>query len=160
MKWRRETDLGEQAVGRIVTRYFILQLTFVLAVLFIVLAAMGGSYWAGPLFVLVPLLLVGAYDLAQTRHSILRNYPIVGHIRFMLEAVRPELRQYLIEDERDPVPFSRESRALVYRRAKNVLDAHPFGTVRDVGAVGYGWMSHSIRPKTLTDHDFRIDIGG
>ncbi|HEX4198020.1 MAG TPA: FMN-binding glutamate synthase family protein [Caulobacteraceae bacterium] len=113
-----------------------------------------------PLVVLAPLIGVGIADLIQVHHAILRNYPIIGHLRFILEAIRPELRQYIIEDERDPVPFSREHRTLVYRRAKNIHDAQPFGTVKDVGAVGYGWISHSIRPKTLTDSDFRITVGG
>jgi glutamate synthase domain-containing protein 2 len=104
--------------------------------------------------------LVGVSDLTQSSHAILRSYPVIGHIRFILESIRPEIRQYLIEDERDPVPFSREQRALVYQRAKNVLDKRPFGTVRDVAAPGYGWIAHSIRPIELDAHDFRITIGG
>ena len=115
-------------------------------------------YW--PLVVLGPLTLVGISDLTQSSHSILRNYPVIGHIRFILESIRPEIRQYLIEDETDPVPFSREQRAVVYQRAKNVLDKRPFGTVRDVAAPGYGWIAHSMRPVELDAHDFRITIGG
>ena len=106
------------------------------------------------------LTLLGLRDLTQTHHSILRNYPIIGHLRFVFEAVRPEIRQYLIEDERDPLPYSRTHRALIYRRAKNVLDSQPFGTLKNVDEVGYGWISHSIRPLTITDHDFRVRIGG
>ena len=147
-------------MGVLVSRYFVLQIVIGLTALFAVLAFAVGAVWAWPLVVLVPLVLVGAFDLTQTHHAILRNYPIIGHIRFMLEAVRPELRQYLIEDERDPVPFSRDQRALVYQRAKDVLDAQPFGTVKNVNAPGYGWISHSIRPLTIDDHDFRIRIGG
>ncbi len=142
------------------SRYFILQLVVALAVVSAVLAVMEDPWWALPLVVLVPLILVGINDLIQPSHAILRNYPIIGHMRFILESIRPELRQYMIEDERDPVPFSREHRALVYRRAKNVHDAQPFGTVKDVNAVGYGWVSHSLRPKTVTDSDFRVVIGG
>ena len=144
----------------ILSRYFVMQLVGLLVLAFAGLAVVLGPWWAAPLAVLIPLFLVGVSDLIQPSHAILRNYPIIGHIRFMLESVRPELRQYLIEDERDPVPFSREHRALVYRRAKNVHDAQPFGTVKEVGAVGYGWISHSIRPRTLENHDFRITIGG
>jgi glutamate synthase domain-containing protein 2 len=147
-------------MGILLSRYFVFQVISALAAVFAGLAFAFNPWWAAPLIVFVPLLAVGVADVIQPSHAILRNYPIIGHIRFMLEAVRPELRQYLIEDERDAVPFSREHRALVYRRAKNVLDAQPFGTVKDVGAVGYGWISHSIRPKTLTDHDFRVLIGG
>ena len=74
------------------------------------------------------LLLLGLHDLTQTGHSILRNYPILGHLRFLLETVRPEIRQYLLESETDAVPFSRLQRATVYQRAKQALDKRPFGT--------------------------------
>src|ERR1700758_5508487 len=121
------------------SRYTILTLIVAANVVFAALAAMVSPDFAGGLVVLAPLAAVGFSDLLQTRHAILRNYPVIGHLRFILEAVRPELRQYLIEDERDPVPFSREHRALVYRRAKNVQDSQPLGTVKDVNAVGYGW---------------------
>jgi glutamate synthase domain-containing protein 2 len=116
--------------------------------------------WFWALLALVPLSIVGISDLAQTHHAILRNYPVIGHVRFLLEAIRPELRQYLIEDERDPVPFSREQRALVYRRAKNVDDKQPFGTVRDVNAHTHGWIDHSMLPVEIEDIDFRVVIGG
>jgi glutamate synthase domain-containing protein 2 len=147
-------------MGLLLSRYFVFQLTVALAALAVWLGFSIGPLWWTPLVVLGPLVLVGMHDLIQTRHAILRNYPVIGHIRFMLEAIRPELRQYLIEDERDPVPFSREHRALVYRRAKGVQDSQPLGTVKDVNAVGYGWISHSIRPVTITDSDFRLTIGG
>ena len=124
------------------------------------LGVMMDRVFLWPLLVLVPLVLVGLHDLTQTSHAILRNYPLIGHIRFILESIRPEIRQYLIEDERDPVPFSREQRALVYQRAKNVFDKQPFGTVIDVNAPGYGWIAHSIQPKEEIDADFRIMIGG
>jgi glutamate synthase domain-containing protein 2 len=147
-------------MGVLLSRYFVFQFVVVLTVAFAALAVLLNPWWALPLAVLVPLLVLGVVDQVQTSHAILRNYPIIGHLRFILESIRPELRQYIIEDERDPVPFSREHRALVYRRAKNVHDAQPFGTVKDVGAVGYGWVSHSIRARHLTDHDFRITVGG
>jgi glutamate synthase domain-containing protein 2 len=115
-------------------------------------------FWALVLF--VPLCVVALGDLIQPGHAILRNYPLIGHLRFILESFRPEIRQYLIEDDRDPVPFSREQRALVYRRAKNVLDKQPFGTMLDVDAPGYAWMAHSIKAIDLEENDFRISIGG
>jgi glutamate synthase domain-containing protein 2 len=144
----------------LLSRYFVMQLIGLLSLVFLVLTFALGPWWAAPLIVLLPLLGVGFLDLTQTSHAILRNYPIIGHIRFMLEAIRPELRQYIIEDERDPLPFSRDDRALVYRRAKTVRDSQAFGTVLDVGAVGYGWISHSIRPKVIANTDFRVTIGG
>ena len=103
---------------------------------------------------------VGVYDLQQTRHAILRNYPIIGHLRFMLEAIRPELRQYFLESETEAAPFSRAQRTLVYARAKGQSDKRPFGTQLDVSAAGYEWITHSLSPTHLHDHDFRITIGG
>jgi glutamate synthase domain-containing protein 2 len=147
-------------MGLVLSRYFVFQLIIVLAVVAIGLGLAVNPWWLAGLIVLAPLLALGVHDLLQRPHAILRNYPIIGHLRFILEAVRPELRQYLIEDERDPVPFSREHRALVYRRAKNVQDSQPLGTVKDVNAVGYGWISHSIRPTTIADAQFRVTIGG
>ena len=143
-----------------ISRFFVLQCVWLLT---LAVAALGwlwspAIWWA--FIILGPLSLIGLLDMLQTQHSILRNYPIIGHFRFWLEAIRPEIRQYMIEDDRDPVPFSREQRALVYRRAKNAPDQLPFGTIRDVNAPGYGWISHSMAPVQNTDHDFRIDIGG
>jgi glutamate synthase domain-containing protein 2 len=102
---------------------------------------------------------VGVYDLRQTKRSILRNYPIIGHIRFMLEFVRPEIRQYFIESDNEATPFSRAQRSLVYQRAKGDSDKRPFGTQLDVHAEGYEWMNHSIAPTRLASHDFRVTIG-
>ena len=123
-----------------------------------VFVASGSGGWAALLFGL--LALVGVYDLQQTRHAILRNYPIIGHIRFMLEAVRPELRQYFLESETEAAPFSRAQRTLVYSRAKGQSDKRPFGTQLDVNQIGYEWITHSMAPSHLHDHDFRVTVGG
>jgi glutamate synthase domain-containing protein 2 len=80
---------------------------------------------------------VGVIDLIQKSHAILRNYPIAAHLRFIFEAIRPEMRQYFFEGEKDGMPFSRDRRAVVYQRAKNALDVRPFGTNYDVYAPGY-----------------------
>jgi glutamate synthase domain-containing protein 2 len=147
-------------MGLFWSRYTAFNLIWVLALASAALGVLYNPifYWA--LIVLGPLTLVGMFDLLQSSHAILRNYPVIGHIRFILESIRPEIRQYLIEDERDPVPFSREQRALVYQRAKNVLDKRPFGTVRDMSAPGFGWIAHSMRPLELDKTDFRVTIGG
>src|SRR5579862_1338473 len=144
----------------VLSRYFVFQLIIVLSLVAAGLGVVLGPWWFAALIVLLPLVGVGVHDLIQRPHAVLRNYPVIGHIRFLLESIRPELRQYLIEDERDPVPFSREQRALVYQRAKNVLDKQPFGTVLDTRAPGYGWISHSIRPVEIKDRNFRVTIGG
>ncbi len=102
---------------------------------------------------------IGVYDLRQTKRSILRNYPVIGHLRFMLEFVRPEIRQYFIESDNESTPFSRAQRSLVYQRAKNEPDKRPFGTQLDVHAEGYEWMNHSVSPTRLYSHDFRVTVG-
>lgn len=109
---------------------------------------------------LTGLVALGVYDLQQTGHAILRNYPIIGHLRFLLEFVRPELRQYFIEGDHDAVPFSRSQRSLVYARAKGETDKVPFGTQVDVHAVGYEWLTHSISPSVIASHNFRVQVGG
>src|SRR5262245_66583802 len=87
---------------------------------------------------------LGTIDLIQTRHAVLRNYPISAHLRFLLESIRPEMRQYFFEDDKFGMPFSRDKRALVYQRAKMQLDKRPFGTQYDVYADGYDWPRHSV----------------
>ena len=105
------------------------------------------------------LVAVGVYDMRQDKRSVLRNYPIIGHLRFLLEFIRPEIRQYFIESDNEAAPFSRSQRSLVYQRAKGEPDKRPFGTQLDVGAEGYEWINHSVAPTTLPTHDFRVTIG-
>jgi glutamate synthase domain-containing protein 2 len=102
----------------------------------------------------------GVHDLRQARHAILRNYPVIGHLRFLLEFIRPEMRQYFIESDSEAAPFSRAQRSLVYQRSKGDPDNRPFGTQLNVTIAGYEWINHSMRPTKLADHDFRIVIGG
>ncbi len=105
--------------------------------------------------------LLGVFDLLQRRHSIQRNYPVIGHIRWMAEFVRPEIRQYLIEADEDAAPFSRSQRSLVYQRAKGEAGEHPFGTLLDVYRNGYEFVGHSAAPARPADPaSFRITIGG
>jgi len=105
-------------------------------------------------------LVMGLRDLRQTRHAVLRNYPVIGHLRFLFEWVRPEIRQYFLESDAEAVPFSRTQRSLVYQRSKNEPDKRPFGTQLDVAQTGYEWINHSMAPSTLASHDFRVRIGG
>ena len=102
---------------------------------------------------------LGLHDYFQKRHAILRNYPIAAHLRFLLEEIRPEMRQYFFEDEKTGMPFSRDKRAVVYQRAKAVLDKRPFGTQYDVYAEGYEWLHHSVAPRPLNGDDFRVRVG-
>lgn len=114
--------------------------------------------WA---FVLIgPIILVGVYDIFQTKRSILRLYPVLGRFRYMLESVRPEIQQYFVESNTDGTPIPREYRSLVYQRAKGDRDTRPFGTIFDVNRAGYEWLNHSLQPKHLTDLDPRVKFGG
>jgi glutamate synthase domain-containing protein 2 len=119
------------------------------------------AYGVGGGLALLCLVLValGLRDTRQRRHSVLRNYPLIGHLRFLLEYIRPEMRQYFIESDNEAAPFSRQQRSLVYQRAKGEPDKRPFGTQRDVHATGYEWINHSVAPTKLDSHDFRIEIG-
>jgi glutamate synthase domain-containing protein 2 len=120
--------------------------------------------WVGgghvlPVLVFAYLVGTGFHDLLQTKRAILRNYPVIGHMRFLLEFIRPEIRQYFIESENEAAPFSRAQRSLVYQRAKGDSDKRPFGTQLDTHVIGHEWMTHSVAPSTLASHDFRITIG-
>jgi glutamate synthase domain-containing protein 2 len=102
--------------------------------------------------------LVGFYDI-HSSHSILRNYPIIGTFRFLLEAIRPEIQQYFIESDLNGKPYSREQRTLVYRRAKNLSDTAPFGTQHNINAPEYHFTLHSLSPAVFDEHDLRFQIG-
>ncbi|WP_157889214.1 FMN-binding glutamate synthase family protein [Herminiimonas arsenitoxidans] len=130
---------------------FIFALSLMLALLF------NGSWW---LVVLSgALTAVGISDVLQTKRSVLRNYPILAHFRYMFESVRPEIRQYFLEDDAEANPFSRNQRSLVYQRAKQAIDKRPFGTQMDVYQSDYEWINHSIVPAKVGSHDFRITVG-
>jgi len=118
--------------------------------------------WWG-LVVVLPLAALGTRDLLQTRRSLLRNYPIVGHLRFLLEDTGPELRQYIVASNTEGRPFNRDQRSLMYQRAKDVSDKKPFGTELDVYEENYAWIAHSIAPSPVVEdacRSFRVDVGG
>ena len=143
-------------------RYTVLWLCLCGMLLALVRVAEGGAGWPVWLTLLVcsGLGALGLQDVRQTRHAVLRNYPVIGHLRFLFEFIRPEMRQYFIEGDSEAMPFSRAQRSLVYQRAKGEPDNRPFGTQLDVGKQGYEWVNHSMAPTKLPTHDFRIWIGG
>jgi glutamate synthase domain-containing protein 2 len=143
-------------------RFIIYTLSIVLTVLFAALAGTdaGLRLLAIPALLFGGLAVLGTADLIQTRHAVLRNYPISAHLRFLLESIRPEMRQYFFEDEKDGMPFSRDKRALVYQRAKMQLDKRPFGTQYDVYSDGYEWLRHSVAPRPHAPDQFRVTVGG
>src|ERR1700722_10714131 len=119
---------------------------------FLLVASLGAlsQYYRGaePLFLIFgSIYALGIYDVVQKKHAILRTYPVVGHMRYLLETIRPEIQQYFIEGYADGKPFSREQRAVVYQRAKIEIDTTPFGTQLDLYAAGAEWIEHSISPK-------------
>jgi glutamate synthase domain-containing protein 2 len=141
-------------------RYWTMAAAVIATVLFL---ALSGT-WAGflvPFALAAALVVLGLHDLLQTRHSVLRNYPISAHIRFLLESIRPEIRQYFLESEADGTPFARKHRAVVYQRAKGQLDKVPFGTQLDVYGNTFEWLNHSIAAKTPASIEtFRVTVGG
>ena len=112
------------------------------------------------LVVIGPLIALGAWNMLQTRHAVLRNFPLLGNFRYFFETIRPEISQYFIESDTNGVPFSREQRSVVYQRAKQVRDTVPFGTLKNVYDVGYEWVNHSIRPIHVSPEELRVDVGG
>jgi len=144
-------------------RYILLTIALVGTVAF---AAATARDPAGTPFYLLPLLFFGGFaflglrDLVQRRHAILRNYPIAAHLRFILENIRPELRQYFFESDKEGMPFPRDKRSIVYQRAKHELDKRPFGTHYDVYRTEYEWLHHSMAPKPVAKEPFRIHVGG
>ena len=116
------------------------------------------ALWA--LLVVGPLLLLGLHDSLQREHTVLRNFPLLGHVRYLFEMVRPEIQQYFIESNTDAFPIEREFRDIVYQRAKGELETQPFGTQRDVYRIGYEWAAHSLAPVPPLEEPPRIPVGG
>ena len=139
-------------------RYTALGLCIFAALLSVFSIVAFGVGWFYAL-IFIALSALGIRDLRQKRHAILRNYPVIGHFRFLLEYIRPEMRQYFLEADNEAAPFSRSQRSLVYQRAKGEPDKRPFGTQLDVSAEGYEWINHSIAPTKLPTHDFRVTVG-
>ena len=102
---------------------------------------------------------LGFFDYTQKKRGVIANYPLLGRMRYMLESVRPELRQYFWEADTDELPYSRNQRALVYQRAKGIFAARPMGTILDIYADDYNWLNHSVMPSHIEDKDFRVKIG-
>lgn len=127
----------------------------------LVVLSLSVSPWCWPpAMVALALTALGVWDLLQRRHSILRNYPILGHLRFLLEGVRPEMQQYFIERNVDGRPYDRDVRSLVYERAKGTDAEEPFGTEREVDALGYQYLVPSMAPKPVGDDPPKVRVGG
>ncbi len=124
------------------------------------LALVVSPWWWLLAVPLAALAALGTWDLVQTRHTLLRSYPILAHARWLAEVLRPEIRQYFIESNTEASPFDRETRDMVYERAKGTKSDEPFGTERDVNALGYEFLRHSLRARLATDLAPRVRLGG
>jgi len=134
----------------------------IISIALLLIIAIWSAYWPPAAWLLVPvmsLIALGIHDLLQRRHTVLRIYPVIGHLRYLFESVRKEIQQYFVESEIDGAPVNREFRALVYQRAKGDQDTRPFGTIFDVYRDGYEWINHSLAPREVANHDPRIIFG-
>lgn len=145
---------------RLLTRHTPFYICIICIPLFLGLAVLVSAWWLIGAVIFAGLTAVGVIDLTQTRHAIRRNYPVVGNLRFIFESIRPEIRQYFLEDDTQQLPFSRADRSLVYQRAKQQVDKRPFGTQCDVYHGDYEWINHSMSPTLPENSDFRITVGG
>ena len=122
---------------------------FFFSIIAVVAVGVWGWFWSPAFWVyagLGPILALGIYDVLQTKHTLLRNYPLLGHGRYIMEELRPKIYQYFVESDTDGRPISRIFRSVVYQRAKKVLDSNPFGTQIDVYRIGYEWMHSRFGP--------------
>lgn len=139
-------------------RMFVAGLVAVVALSLLVSYFFPQLLWAW--LVIGPLAGLGLYDFFQVKHTIPRNFPLLGRMRYLMEFIRPEIYQYFIESDTEGVPFDRDQRSLVYQRAKSERDTIPFGTKEDVYQTGYQWVNHSMAPLENHAEDMRVAIGG
>ena len=121
-----------------------------------------GYFWPAALyglFLIAPIVTLGVADMLQTKRAIRRNFPVIGHIRYFLEEIRPEIQQYFVERDHEGTPFDREERSIIYQRSKGALDTLPFGTQLDVYEPGYEWINHSMLPVHPKEIEPRVVVG-
>ncbi|MEY4663773.1 MAG: Glutamate synthase large chain, partial [Pseudomonadota bacterium] len=116
------------------------------------------SVWASATFAV--LFALGWRDYTQTKQAVRRNYPLTGRLRYGLEYIRPELRQYFLESDDEKLPFSRNQRALVYARSKVENDKRGFGSIKNMYQSDTEWLAHSMQPVQPDPATFRIQVGG
>ena len=131
-----------------------------LTVASVLLAVFVGPWWWVLAASVILALGVAIWDSGQRRHSILRNYPLIGHMRYLLETIRPELQQYFIERNFDGRPFNRDKRSIIYERAKGIHGEKAYGTELDVNEVGYEYLVHSAVPVDPPSEPYRVRVGG
>jgi glutamate synthase domain-containing protein 2 len=138
---------------------------FILSFAVLTVIGIGSYFWIHSLWFLtitLPFILVGFYDISQKKHTLMRNFPLMGRMRWTAEWLRPKVYQYFVESDIDGAPYNRLSRSVIYQRAKKVNDTTPFGTQLNVYDTGYEWLNHSITPVPLNkvDHHPKVLVGG
>ena len=128
-------------------------------IFFIGVGLLFGHFWFSLAAVSLILFILGISDYSQKKRAVLGNFPLMGRFRFIFEAIRPELRQYFWEADSDELPYSRNQRAMVYQRSKQILAARPFGSDENQYLEDFNWLNHSINPSKIDDDDFRIRVG-
>ncbi|RYZ47595.1 MAG: FMN-binding glutamate synthase family protein, partial [Sphingobacteriales bacterium] len=144
---------------RVSAKGIILGVVFTLSVIVFAFAHFISHQWLWVLMITIPLAIIAVANALQARHTVLRNYPLLGYLRYFFESIRPELRQYFGESDVDGKPFNRRQRSIVYQRAKNEKQTVPFGMQDEPGQPGHTWVSHSVFPVTIPDKDLRVTIG-
>ncbi|PCJ22475.1 MAG: FMN-binding glutamate synthase family protein [Rickettsiales bacterium] len=136
---------------------------YIISVFSLLFVLVGYQFWPPAIYfliIIIPYIAIGIHDIFSVRHTILRNYPVVGHLRYMLEFIRPEIQQYFVESDRDGTPYPREVRSLIYQKSKGVRETIAFGTKNDITSVGYQFSYHSLSPKEVASENARVTIGG
>ena len=157
---QRRLELHLQRFSALLPARYNFLVACVLGVLLTLFSLVGFGVGFLALLLFGGLVAVGLHDLRQTRSAVLRNYPVIGHLRFLLEYIRPEIRQYFIESDSEAAPFSRAQRSVVVRRGKGAQDNQPFGTPLGGSRQGFESINHSMQPSKVASHDFRVWIGG
>ena len=150
--------IGENFMDLLWSRYSAVFYSTVLAVIL----SVAGLHWHSLLsaaFLFSIAAAVGFYDIFQKKRPVLANFPLIGRFRFVLESIRPELRQYFWESDTDELPYSRNQRSMVYQRSKQILAARPFGSDENHYSDDFTWLNHSIAPSHINDDDFRVIVG-
>jgi len=143
-----------------IKKYFVFIACFLVAIVFLLSLFWPAMLWL--LIIILPVILLGLVDMRQTKHALRRNFPVVSHLRWITENIRPYLRQYLFESETDGVPINRMFRSVIYQRAKGERDTTPYGTKVDALRVGYEWIGHSLATCHANQaiSNSRVTVGG
>ena len=150
---------GKILMGLIWGRFSVLFYVWVLSLVFLIATIYFSEFFLLPALIMIFLGSIGIYDFLQKKRAVLANFPLLGRLRFMMEAIRPELRQYFWESDKDELPYSRNQRSMVYQRSKRLLAARPFGSDEDHYGDDFNWLNHSISPTNIASDDFRIKVG-